>query len=213
MNTESIFKRRPVPILHLLLQCINPLDDVHNLHAFQYVGRNAFRTCTGKDTDHIADHEIMVLGGTFIRAVVISRIRRRQFRHFIIFNMTVFDFVHILSADFHASVLRNNQHTAFHVPVPDRSGIAQAPHPAVHEVEIHKARIFKSRKSGMVEIGKASLDIADIPEKPVHNVDEMGELGKKRPSVQSGIAMPATGFIIALVTVPITIQLDHIDLA
>ncbi len=33
----------------------------------------------------------------------------------------------------------------------------------------------------MVEIGKASLDIADIPEKPVHNVDEMGELGKSVP--------------------------------
>ena len=65
----------------------------------------------------------------------------------------------------------------------------------------------------MVEIGKASLDIADISEKPVHNVDEMGELGEKRPSVQSGIAVPASGFIIALVTVPITIQLNHIDLA
>ena len=64
----------------------------------------------------------------------------------------------------------------------------------------------------MVEIGKASLDIADIPEKPVHNVDEMGELSEKRPPVQSGITMPTTGFIIALVTVPITIQLDHIDL-
>ena len=125
--------------------------------------------------------------------------------------MAVFDFVHILSADFHATVLRHNQHTAFHVPVPDRSGIAKASHSPVHKVEIHKARIFKSRKSGMVEIGKASLDIADIPEKPVHNVDEMGELSEKRPPVQSGITMPTTGFIIALVTVPITIQLDHID--
>lgn len=120
-------------------------------------------------------------GGPFIRAVIISRIRRRQFRHLIIFDMAVFDFVHILSADFHAAVLRNNQHTAFHVLVPDRSGIAQAPHSPVHEVEIHKTRIFKSRESGMVEIGKASLNIADIPEKPVHNVDEMGELGEKRP--------------------------------
>src|SRR5699024_4041723 len=107
----------------------------------------------------------------------------------------------------------NNQHTAFHVLVPDRSGITQAPHSSVHEVEIHKTRIFKSRESGMVEISKASLDVADISKKPVHNVDEMGELGEKRPSVQSCIAVPASRFIIALVTVPITIQLNHIDFA
>ena len=65
----------------------------------------------------------------------------------------------------------------------------------------------------MVEIGKASLNIADIPEEPVHNVDEMGELGEKRPPIQSSIAMPTYGLIITLVTVPIAIQLDHIDFA
>ena len=63
----------------------------------------------------------------------------------------------------------------------------------------------------MVEIGKASLDIADIPEKPVLNVVDMGELSDKRPPVLRGITLPTTWFIIALVTVPITIQLDHID--
>ena len=68
-SLKNTFVMDEAHIFHLFLQGINPLDDVHDLHAFQYVGRDTFRTCTGKNTDHITDHEIMILGGTFIRTV------------------------------------------------------------------------------------------------------------------------------------------------
>ena len=62
----------------------------------------------------------------------------------------------------------------------------------------------------MIEIGKTGLDITDIPEQPIHDIDKMGELGEKRSAVQRSITMPATGFIITFVTVPIAVQLNHV---
>ena len=65
----------------------------------------------------------------------------------------------------------------------------------------------------MVEIGEAGLDVANIPEQPIHDIDKMGELSKQRPAIQTGVAMPTSWLIITLVAVPIAIKLNHINLS
>lgn len=154
----------------------------------------------------------MILGGAFIRAVIVAGVGGSQLGHLVIFYMAVFDLVHILPADLDAAVFGDDQHAAFHILVPDGSGIAETAHAATHEVEVDEAGVFKVCQLLVVEVGETGLDIADVAKQPVHDVDEVGELGEKRSAVEGCIAMPSAGLIIAVVAVPIAVQLHHIYL-
>ena len=160
---------------------------------------------------HVADDEVVVLRRAFVGTVVVARIRGREFRHLIIFDVAIFHLVHVLPANLHAAVFRHNEEAALHVLVPHGGGIVQAAHATVHEIERDEPGILKVGQRRVVEIGKTGLDVANVAEEPIHDVDEMGELGEERAAVQPCIAMPSARLVVTLVAIPIAIQLHHVD--
>ena len=142
---------------------INPPYNIHHLHTFQDVGRYDLAGGAGKDIDYVTDHEVVVLGGAFVRAIIIAGVGRGQFRHLIILDMAIFYLIHILTADFHAAILSHDQHAAFQILVPYRRRVAQTAHSTVHEIKIHETGILKGGQFLVVEVGETGLDITDIP--------------------------------------------------
>ena len=51
---------------------INPPYNIHHLHTFQDVGRYDLAGGAGKDIDYVTDHEVVVLSGAFVRAIIIA---------------------------------------------------------------------------------------------------------------------------------------------
>lgn len=159
-------------------QRIDPLDDVDDFHPFEYVGGNDFVGRVRQHVHDVADDEMVVLRRSFIGSVIIARIGRGELRHLVSFDMAIFDFVHVLAADLHASFFGYDQQAAFHVLIPYRRRIGETAHPAADKIETDETRIFESGQCLVVEIGETGLDVAYIAEQPVHDVDEMGELGE-----------------------------------
>ena len=92
--------------------------------------------------------------------------------------MAIGHFVHVLPADLHAALLRYNGHAALQVLIPYRRGKVQASHSPFDETEIDKAGILKSSKRLVIEISETTLNIANIPKQPVHDINEMGKLSE-----------------------------------
>ena len=124
--------------------------------------------------------------------------------------MAILHLVHILPAYLHAAVLRHNRERTLQIPVIYRRGIIKAAHAAVHQIELHHARIFKSGQLPVAKIAKTRLDVGDVAEKPGKDIHKMAELGKERAAVQIGRAMPAAGHIVAFVAVPVAVYLHHL---
>jgi len=84
---------------------------------------------------------------------------------------------------------------------------------AVDEIKAHKAGVFKIGVVLVVEIGKFALDVLDVSKQPIHDIDEVTELRKERAAIQVFGTFPAACFVVALVAVPVAVELHHVDVA
>src|SRR5689334_15842965 len=64
----------------------------------------------------------------------------------------------------------------------------------------------------MTEIGKGSLDIGDVTKYPVHDINEVAELREQCSAIQVAASFPVTTVVIAVVAVPETIELHHVNI-
>ena len=64
----------------------------------------------------------------------------------------------------------------------------------------------------MVKIVESSLNISDITKKPKHDVNKVAKLGEQGASIQFLLSLPCFSGIITLISVPIAIDLNHVNL-
>ena len=97
---------------------IHPPNNVHDFHAFKNVRCNCVRTIFREDVDYVTDDIVMILSRTLVGSIIIARIGLRKIGHRIVFDVAVFDFIHVLTADLDAAVFSNDGQAAFLVLIP-----------------------------------------------------------------------------------------------
>lgn len=65
----------------------------------------------------------------------------------------------------------------------------------------------------VVEVGELCGDVGDVPKQPIHDVHEVAELRKEWSAIHVQSAFPGRFAIVAVVAVPIAIDLHHLDFA
>lgn len=65
----------------------------------------------------------------------------------------------------------------------------------------------------MLKIAEPGVDVGNISEKPVHDVNEVGELGKQRTPVQFPESLPIALSVISVIPVPEAMDVHHVDFA
>ena len=65
----------------------------------------------------------------------------------------------------------------------------------------------------MGKILQTGINIRNIAETPVHQVNKMRKLGEKRTAIEFFSTMPTVFYIIPLIAIPVTIDLNDMDFA
>ena len=81
----------------------------------------------------------MILGRTPVGPIIIARIGLRKIWHRIIFDVAVFDFIHVLTADLDAAVFSNDRQAAFLVLIPYRRRIVERTEASICEPKTDNA--------------------------------------------------------------------------
>ena len=111
-------------ILNHGFQIIYPSDNVNDFHSFENVGCDGFTAGAGEYVYDIVDNVMVVLRGAFVGAVVVAGVGGGKGGEGVIVDVAVLDFVHVLSADFEASVSGGDEEAALKVAVPYCGGVA-----------------------------------------------------------------------------------------
>ena len=126
--------------------------------------------------------------------------------------MTVYYFVHVLSADLDASFTTYYGNTALKVGVKHSGGIVDGSHSAIDEAEVDDAGIFEAGTLLVIEIGEYSVDVGDVTKHPLHDIHKVTELGEQCSAIEIAGSFPGSFFVVAVVTVPETVELHEEDI-
>lgn len=116
---------------------VDAFDDLDNLEPFKRIGGDgAFALERG---DHIFKDVVVVGSTTFVRPIVVRRIGRCKRRHHIVLHMTIFDLLHVLSADFDGPFFGHDRDATFKVFVPNRRRIVHHADSTLNQAERHES--------------------------------------------------------------------------
>ena len=97
---------------------IHPPNNVHDFHSFENVRCDCLRTVFREDVNYVTDDIVMILGRTLVGSIIVAGISGWKIWHRIVFDVAVFDFIHVLTADLDAAVFSNDRQAAFLVLIP-----------------------------------------------------------------------------------------------
>ena len=117
-------------------------------------------------------------------AIIVGRIRRRQLRHGVAGDIAFLHFIHVLPPHFDGALLANNRNGRFEILIGHGRGEIEHPQRLVlHELECYHPRILKIRVVLVRKILETALDVVNVPEYPIHQINEVAELREQRTAI------------------------------
>lgn len=190
---------------------MGPLSSIRGLRTFRCINHGAFQAYAEGSASRVTSRRVVILNKAFVETMIVSQVHQHRFQRFVVFSVTMFSFIRVLSTSFRTSILHGGRRATFRIPIPSEDKVTRTPRPTIRRIRVRGTQVFGDHGSNVIRVNGTDLSVTSVPRGPMRGISRVKRLNGGHPSIRGNVTVPTAKFVVTLIAIPVAVRLSRVS--